>query len=130
MFSGPIATVIAGPVDAYLKEQGGDIGRYFSPYAKNGAMCAPIIGVVPTQATVVGFRFMAHDAQSGWGGCETGVDCSIGWSKFQADPAVQQSAAMQTVTAMFMNWSDSRSRTARMIVFYQMPAGQQPITQM
>lgn len=66
LFSGPLGKLLEVPVGTYLRNQGGDIGRYFSPYAKNGALCAPVIAVVPVGARVVGFRFLAADARDGW----------------------------------------------------------------
>lgn len=53
LFSGPISALAAGPVNNYIRNQGGDIGRYFSPYAKNGALCAPVGVIVPKDARVL-----------------------------------------------------------------------------
>ncbi len=130
LFSGPIAALAGKPVDNYLRNQGGDIGRYFSPYARDGALCAPVAVIVPKEAQVLGYRLMAGEASGGFGGCAPGADCGIGWSKFQAEPVAQRNEAMQAVTAIFMNWSNDRQRRARMIIFYQMPQGQRPLTQM
>ena len=130
LFSGPIAALGTGPVNNYLRNQGGDIGRYFSPYARDGALCAPVAVIVPKDAQVLGYRLMAGEASGGFGGCAPGADCGIGWSKFQAEPVVQRNEAMQAVTTIFMNWSHNRQRKARMIIFYRMPQGQQPLTQM
>lgn len=130
MFSGTIGRVLAGPVGDYLRNQGGDIGKYFSPYARNGALCAPVIVVVPKDATVLGFRLFGAEASGGFSRCQPGADCPIGFSKWQADPVRQGNNAMQTVTGVFMNWSHDRQRRARMIVFYNMPPNQQPLTEM
>ena len=130
LFSGPIAGLAAGPVGDYLKQQGGDIGKWFSPYAKNGALCAPVAVVVPQAATVLGYRLLAGEQNGGTTLCPPGADCSIGWSRWQAEPQVQKNGSMQAVTAVFMNWANDRNRKARMIVFYTLPNGQQPLTQM
>lgn len=129
-YSGAITSLVAGAIDKEMRLQGGDIGRLFSPYAKNGALCAPIVAIVPIDAQVLGYRLLAADSIGGFRPCASGADCSIGWSKFQAEPVVQSNQAMQAVTNTFMNWSHDRSRKARMIIFYSMPPGQQPLTQM
>jgi len=129
LFSGTIGNVIAGPVGDYLKNQGGDIGKHFSPYAKNGALCAPVIAVVPKDATVIGYRLYIAEQGGDFTQCPPGADC-IGWSKWQGEPVTQSNEAMQTATAIFMNWSHDRQRRARMIVFYRMPDGKQPLTQL
>lgn len=130
LFSGPISALAAGPVNNYIRNQGGDIGKYFSPYAKNGALCAPVAVVVPKDAQVLGYRYLAANSGGNFAGCSAGVDCSIGWSKFQAEPVFQKNESMQAVTSIFMNWSHDRQRLARMIVFYNMPSGQKPLTKM
>lgn len=130
MFSGILAPVLAGPVGNYLRNQGGDIGKYFSPYAKNGALCAPVIAVVPVSATVLGYRLLAAEMSGVFSGCQAGADCSIGWSKFQSEPVVQGNQSMRTATSIFMNWSHNRQRRARVIMFYTLPQGQRPLTQM
>lgn len=132
IFSGPLSTAVAGPVNDYLKHQGGDIGRLFSPYAKNAALCASVIGVIPTKANYVGYRLLATDGENGgvFKDCNPGNDCAIGWSKFPSEPLEQDNQALKTVSTTFMNWSDNRTRTARLIVFYTVPPGTQIATHM
>jgi hypothetical protein len=129
-FSGTISEVLAAPVGNYIRNQGGDIGKYFSPYAKNGAMCAPVIAVVPANADVIGYRLLAANQGSDFAGCPPGGECSVGWSKFQAEPILQGNSAIRTATTIFMNWSHNLRRNARMIIFYKLPQGQTPLVQM
>ena len=132
LFSGPIAKLAAGPVAAALKNQGGDLGKFYSPYAKNGALCAPMVAVVPQAAQVIGFRLQATDAVNGnaMKRCAAGADCPIGYSKFQRVPAELKKAGMRTYTTIFMNWSNDRSRDAEMIIFFQLPAGKKPLLEL
>lgn len=130
MFSGVLAPVLAGPVGNYLRNQGGDIGKYFSPYAKNGALCAPVIAVVPANAEVLGYRLLAANAGSPFAKCNPGAECPVGWSKFQSEPIIQSNEAMRTATTIFMNWSHDLFRQARVIMFYRLPSGEVPLTQM
>lgn len=132
LFSGPISTLVAQPIAEKLKSQGGDIGKLFSPYAKNGALCVPLVAIVPVAAEVVGFRLLATDAQNAnvMQRCSVGVDCPIGWSKFQSTPVETRGAAIRTYSTIFMNWSHDRSRQAEMIIFYKLPAGEKPLQEL
>ena len=130
LFSGPISKLAAQPIAQAMKSQGGDIGRLFSPYAKNGALCAPLVAVVPVQADVLGFRLLAAEASGGFARCTAGADCPVGWSKFQTSPMENKGSAMRTYSAIFMNWSHDRTRRAQMIVFYRLPAGTKPLQDM
>lgn len=128
-FSGSLSKFVASPINNYLRNQGGDIGRLLSPYAKNGAICAPVIAKIPSNATYLGYRLIRCDGVEGCGRCSPGADCR--WSKFQSAPVVQsRPGGIKTVTSIFMNWSHDRPRTARMIVFYTMPQGETPGTEM
>ncbi len=133
-YAGPLTQLTGTAVADYFRRNGGgDIGRLFSPYAKNGALCAPVMAIVPVTATVKGFRFLATDAQNGgrFAGCsDQGGECGIGWSKFQGPPSVNKTVAMQTVSAVFMNWSNDRPRHVKMIVFYEMPGTEVPLNAM
>lgn len=132
IFSGPLSTAVAGPVNDYLRNQGGDIGRLFSPYSKNAALCASVIGVIPVKATYVGWRLLATDDANGgeFRECIPGNDCAIGWSKFPNEPLLLENSKVKTVSAMFMNWSHDRTRIARMIIFYRLPPGEPYATHM
>ena len=132
IFSGPLSTAVAGPVNDYLRNQGGDIGRLFSPYAKNAALCASVIGVIPVKATYVGWRLLATDDANGgnFGECIPGNDCAIGWSKFPSEPLLLENGKVKTISAIFLNWSHDRTRTAKMIVFYRLPPGETYATHM
>lgn len=129
LFSGPISKLVATPIAEKLKSQGGDIGRLFSPYAKNGALCVPLVAVVPVAAEVVGFRLLATDGPNGniMKRCSPGADCPIGWSKFQATPVETKGSAIRTYSTIFMNWSHDRTRQAQMVIFYKLPAGEKPL---
>ncbi|MBS0339811.1 MAG: hypothetical protein JSS56_04750 [Proteobacteria bacterium] len=123
-FSGPISKLVATPINEAFKSQGGDIGRLFSPYAKNGALCVPVVAVVPAAAEVIGFRLEAAEAASTtFQVCTAGADCPIGWSKFQRTPQADGNPKMQAVTVIYMNWSHNLDRKARMTVFYKLPKG-------
>lgn len=127
LFSGPISKVLTPHVLEAFKSQGGDIGRYFSPYAKNGALCAPLIAVVPVDAEMVGYRFLVSEVNGALSQCSAGADCPVGWSKFQTSPMETRGTNMRTYNAIFMNWSHNRTRQAEMIIFYKLPAGKMPL---
>ena len=131
IFSGPISQLVAQPINQHMRNQGGDLGRLFSPYAKNGALCAPVIGVVPVAAEVLGFRLLAAEAGStSFGRCSPGADCGVGWSKFQSQPVENKNSSIRTYTSVFMNWSHDRSRQAQMIIFYKLPQGERPLMEL
>ena len=127
MFSGPISKLVATPIDQHMKSQGGDIGKLFSPYAKNGALCAPLVAIVPVKAEMVGYRFYASEASGAMARCSAGAECPVGWSKFQAAPVETSGASIRTYNAVFMNWSHDRTRRAKMVVFYKLPSGVKPL---
>lgn len=127
LFSGPLSKLVSTPVAEAFKGQGGDIGKLFSPYAKNGALCAPLVAVVPVDAAMVGYRFFASNNGGAMGRCSAGTDCPVGWSKFQTAPIEAKGTAIRTYNAVFMNWSHNTTRQAKMIVFYKLPAGMSPL---
>ena len=130
LFSGPISKLAAQPIAQHMKSQGGDIGRLFSPYARNGALCAPLVAVVPVNADVVGFRLLAAEVGGEFARCSAGAECPIGWSKFQTSPVEHEGSAIRAYSTVFMNWVDNRARRAQMIVFYKLPAGTRPLQEM
>lgn len=133
LFSGPISKLIAQPINQHFKNHGGDLGRLFSPYAKNGAMCVPLVGIVPIEAKVKGFRLAATDDHNGKDRtirCSPGADCPIGWSKFQSQPVKKSSSSIQTYSTIFMNWSHDRPRYPKMIIFYTLPQGEEPLQEL
>jgi hypothetical protein len=130
LFAGPISKVTGTAVEQFWRNNGeGDLGKLFSPYAKNGALCVALTAIIPVNSQYVGYRLLATDAANGWTykGCPSdGGECAINWSKFQMAPIVTPSNAMKTVHTIFMNWSDDRNRKVKMIVFYRMPSGDSP----
>src|SRR3712207_5936563 len=127
---GQFSGSLLAAVESQLGQQRETVGRFLAPYARNGALCAPIAVVVPRDAQVIGYRLLARDALGEFAPCQPGLDCTIGWSKPQAAPLGQQSAFSQPGTTAFMIWSHNRQRWARMIIFYTLPQGQRPLTQM
>lgn len=131
LFSGPISKLVAQPINQHMRNQGGDLGKLFSPYAKKGALCAPVIGVVPVAADVVGFRLLAAEAgTTSFGRCSPGGECGVRWSKFQAQPVENKNASIRTYSTIFMNWSHNRARQAQMIIFYRLPNGERPLLEL
>lgn len=127
-FAGPITTAMDTEIKRFYRANGGgDFGRLTSPYAKNGALCAPIALIVPVDSRIEGFRFEAAESGGGYSRCRVGADCGIGWSKYQAQPIVRSNSAMKTVTAIFMNWSHDRTRRAKMTVFLR---GERPLSEL
>jgi hypothetical protein len=131
LFSGPISQLVSQPINQHMRSQGGDLGKLISPYAKNGALCAPVVGVIPVAAEVAGFRLLAAEAgTTGFGRCSPGADCGIGWSKFQAQPVESKNSSIRTYSTVFMNWSHNRARQAQMIIFYKLPTGEKPLLEL
>ena len=129
-FSGPISMLAAQPIAERVKSQGGDLARLSAPHAKNGALCVPLVAVVPVAAEVVGFRLLAGESGSLMQSCSPGANCPIGWSKFQATPVERKNDAIRTYATIFMNWSHDLQRQVEMIVLYKLPAGQKPLQQL
>jgi len=132
VFAGPISQITGSAVNQYfLQHGGGDFGKLFSPYAKNGALCAPLVAIIPVNSQYIGYRLLATDAANNneLNGCaDNGGECAISWSAFQTAPVVTAGQAMKTVNAIFMNWSGDRDRRAKMLVFFKMPSGDSPGT--
>ena len=136
LYSGALSDLAATPINDFFRTRvGGDFSRLFSPYSKNGAMCAPMVMIVPARAQVVGFRLEATDAQNGmvFKECAAGPECvNIGWSRYQGEPTETSTAetGMRTYTTVFMNWSNDRVRKIRVTLFYNMPGNDVPLRQM
>jgi hypothetical protein len=129
LFSGPISKLVAAPIARAFKNQGGELGKLFSPYAKNGALCAPVVGVVPVEADVKGYRLLGGLSEDSLGRCNSALDCPPGWSKFQTAPIEIKNDSMRTFSTVFMNWDSERGRVAEMIIFYTLPKGKKPLTE-
>lgn len=128
MFSGIIGTILAVPVNNYLRHQGGDIGKIFSPYAGKAATCVGFVAAVPADATVYrSIQLAATDSNNGnrFLGCEAGKDCPIGWCRFDLNnPNPLRKPGVQIFSGVFKNWA--RTRTARIMIFYSLPEGESP----
>jgi hypothetical protein len=90
-------------------------------------LCAPVIAIVPANATVRGFRFRAWDENLGEMACT--ADCSIGYSRFlKGNRAAETSISGITLyIAIFQNWSTDWPRERHLIIFFDMPAGKVPL---
>jgi hypothetical protein len=97
-----------------------------SPEADDQAWCAPVIAIVPANATVEGFQLRAWDEDLGEMGCARGKECSIGDSRFLKPPLKTQMSGIAVYTAIFQNWSADWPREGRLIIFFEMPAGKVP----
>jgi hypothetical protein len=118
------------------------IADYFSKLAPRAwslsgydqALCAPVIAAVPANATVRGFRYRAWDENRGEMDCAAGsLECAIGHSRFfkgcASRPAETSMDGITLYTAIFQNWSTDRAREGRLIIFFELPAGQVPVSQ-
>ena len=118
------------------------IADYFSKLAPRAwslsgydqALCAPVIAAVPANATVRGFRYRAWDENRGEMDCAAGsLECAIGHSRFlkgcASRPAQTSMDGITLYTAIFQNWSTDRAREGRLIIFFELPAGQVPVSQ-
>jgi hypothetical protein len=118
------------------------IADYFSKLAPRAwslsgydqALCAPVIAAVPANATVRAFRYRAWDENRGEMDCAAGsLECAIGHSRFfkgcASRPAETSMDGITLYTAIFQNWSTDRAREGRLIIFFELPAGQVPVSQ-
>jgi hypothetical protein len=118
------------------------IADYFSKLAPRAwslsgydqALCAPVIAAVPANATVRGFRYRAWDKNRGEMDCAAGsLECAIGHSRFlkgcASRPAETSMDGITLYTAIFQNWSTDRAREGRLIIFFELPTGQVPVSQ-
>ena len=98
------------------------------------ALCAPVIAAVPADATVRGYRLQASDEDRGEMDCTEGsIECALGHSRFgactHAAPAVTSMGGITLYTAVFVNWSTDWAREGRLIIFFELPAGRVPMSQ-
>jgi hypothetical protein len=96
------------------------------------ALCAPVIAAVPASAAVKGFRFRAWDENRGEMDCRVGsLECDIGLSRLGCSkcPAETSLDGITLYTAIFQNWSTDWAREGRLIIFFELPAGRVPVSQ-
>lgn len=118
-------------LDTIAKNGGGDlknlIDRNFSERSSHAA-CAIFSAVVPKDAIVKGYRFIAYDPHMPTGKtrdeCGAGRACTgIPAMEFPQQPTVVK-GEVQTIWATVKNWSHDRpGRAAMMIVFFENPGG-------
>jgi hypothetical protein len=94
-------------------------------------LCAPVIATVPANATVRESRFQASDENLGETDCVTGMECPIGYSRFEngcaSSPQVTWNNRVTVYVTIFQNWSTDWAREGRLITFFEMPAGKVPV---
>ena len=94
-------------------------------------LCAPVIATVPANATVRESRFQASDENLGEMDCVTGMECPIGYSRFEngcaSSPQVTWNSRVTVYVTIFQNWSTDWAREGRLIIFFEMPAGKVPV---
>ena len=108
--------------------------KAWSPSGYDQALCAPVIAAVPADATVKEVRFRAWDENRGEMNCAAGsLECAIGRSRFfkgcASRPAETSMDGITLYTAIFQNWSTEWAREGRLIIFFELPAGQVPVSQ-
>jgi hypothetical protein len=117
--AGDLSNLIGTPAEAWIAEQGGDLGKIVVPPGKRVAACGLAVAVVPVEADVLGYRLESWHEDAGAGGCPTdGNDCSSGYSKF-LPPQIFKSSGMQTVSAEYRNWNSDWPGVGIMIIFYR-----------
>ena len=97
------------------------------------ALCAPVIAIVPVNATVRGFRFQAHSEKFGDMDCTESKECSVGFCRFVHGWGPPEKTSLNGVTvytAIFQSWSTDSPRVGRLIIFFEMPPGKLPVQQM
>jgi len=101
---------------------------------RNQALCAPVIAIVPVNATVREFRFRAYGEKFGDIDCTpTQKECSVGFCRFvygYGHPEKTSLNGMTVYTAIFQSWSTDSPRVGRLIIFFEMPPGKLPVQQM
>ena len=94
------------------------------------ALCAPVIAAVPADATIKGYRFRAWDQNRGEMDCAAGsIECALGHSSFCNHPLLTSMGGIRLYTAVFQNWSTDWEREGRLIIFFELPAGRVPVSQ-
>jgi hypothetical protein len=128
-----IARHIRGDAGTFIADNFSKLApKAWSPSGYDQAMCAPVIAAVPADATVKGFRLRAWDENRGEMDCEVGsLECAIGSSRFLCArrPAETSIDGITLYTIIFQNWSTDWAREGRLIIFFEMPAGQVPVSQ-
>jgi hypothetical protein len=100
---------------------------------RNQALCAPVIAIVPVNATVREFRFRAYGEKFGDMDCTASKECSVGFCRFvygYGPPEKTSLNGMTVYTAIFQSWSTDSPRVSRLIIFFEMPPGKLPAQQM
>jgi len=80
---------------------------------------------------VRGYRLQASDDDRGEMDCSEGsIECALGHSRFcDAGPAVTSMGGITLYTTVFVNWSTDWAREGRLIIFFELPAGRVPMSQ-
>jgi hypothetical protein len=80
------------------------------------ANCVPASVVIPANARITSIQYQANDG-SGSGVCVIGQDCQVGWSRFDS-PQYFSAGDSLIVTSIFRNWSNDRTRSVTMTVYF------------
>jgi hypothetical protein len=125
-FAGPIGSLVGKPIAKEVNKNGGDIARLISPYTQPRATCAPLVVVVPVEATIVGKRLYGGDDRNPIGQCFVDKPPCVGSASRFEEPIEVKNDSARTVYTIFKNWSHDRTRQAAMTVFFTMPEGKEP----
>jgi hypothetical protein len=130
-----IARHVRGDASIFIEDNFSKLApKAWSPSGYDQSLCAPVIAAVPADATVKGFRFRAWDESRGEMDCAAGsLECAIGDSRFlkgcASRPAETSMDGLTLYTAIFQNWSTDWAREGRLIIFFELPAGHVPVSQ-
>ena len=100
---------------------------------RDQALCAPVIAIVPINATVREFRFLAYGEKFGDTDCAASKECSVGFCRFVYGYGPPEKTSLNGVTvytAVFQSWSTDSPRVGRLVIFFDMPPGKLPVQQM
>ncbi|MEE2777462.1 MAG: hypothetical protein VYE73_11965 [Acidobacteriota bacterium] len=127
----PAAAAFAGPVaDQWGNEMPAELWAALGPefgssLRPSDASCQDLIAVLPQDARFIGFRFEASD-ESGRSDCFGEQPCPIGQARWMQNPQIERSPTVTVVHASFLNESQSRTRGARMTLYFRPLRGWEP----
>ncbi len=115
---------IDGEFSKYLRNLGGDIGKYLSPITNPRASCKAISAKLPNGAELTGYTLWIKNASHGrMEVCtDSQKNCSAGWCSIPGPPTVGRSGDGVTVASIIVkNWKHDQSRPVKVHFYFTSP---------
>jgi hypothetical protein len=113
---GGAATQIVVQSEDWIRQQGGDIGKFLVP--DRYATCATVAADLPANCPMVNLSVSMAESGGDFGACDLGWPgggaCRIGWSAYTWE--VKSGSAGSFAAITLKNWSNDRTRRANVVL--------------